>query len=148
MTSQIRYSNDLIRIIATVNNERRKIESAMPVMYKKLKTILDEGPNNAYIILSSGDRHYFEWEEIVSLAEITPWYIAYYVELPFVFRYYRTSWQAVFELTNNIKWNSKALGLIFDGKISKERRKLSMNEMRFLLKKFRSITFISLDFSF
>ncbi len=136
----------LRNIIAKVTNEKRRLEQAIPIQYMRLSEILDK---NIYSIkLASGDIHYFDIDEVSKLSKLLPWYLHSYVELPFVFKYVKLLWGAVFELVNNVRWNGRAISVILGDSYTKTRTEISYSEMKILLKEFRSLVFIRIGSSF
>ena len=136
---------DLQRILNTFYHEKRKFSLLLPARFKTLDILLRE--NNPYIPLISGEKHYIDAEEIKELASLIPWYMHRYVELPFLFNYKRTAWGSVFILANkNARWNARALGIIFHGRLSVEKKKLLVDEIKILISRFKSLVFIGVEF--
>ncbi len=95
--------------------------------------------------LSSGRLHELEREELERLASMLPWYLHRLVRLPWVFVYRREYWGGRFYLRGPDSWAARALSILLGGRVSSEKRILTVDEMGRLLRSFKTLIIVVIE---
>jgi len=125
-------------------SEKRFYESMVPVEYVRLRDVL-EGLVEPRVRLQGGGFHELRVEEARVLGERLPWYLHWFVKLPWVFSYSRSSGYGVYRLVGPDRWAARALNYLFTGELGGEMWEVKGWEIGRLLRSYKSLIIVLLN---
>jgi uncharacterized protein (UPF0216 family) len=133
----------LRRYVERVYMDKRFFESLLPKRYVKLVDIVNS--DRPYVELLSGEKHYFNIEEVRDLYRSLPWYLRSFALLPWVFTYNSRSFTPEYVLLNNDPWTPRILNFILNGSIAKTVTRVKSSDFQKLLSRFKTLIIVVLN---
>ena len=136
-------SKTVRRLYSRLVRDHAFFESIVPAEYRTLYELLQAGRPS--VRLASGERHYMDRVELEHLARQLPWYVHRLVTLPWVFTYRREYWGGRFYLRNPDPWPARAISYLLTGNLASEKRELTVEDMRRLLRSFKTLIIVTIE---